>query len=272
MPRQPALRDALRIKPGSRVTLAKLDPNAVYGHDKASSVARTARQMTRLRDLQDRIWAEQKHPDPRRAPGHRRRRQGRDHRQGHGRLRPAGLPGHIVQGPECGGARARLPVARPPADAGQGRDRHLQPLALRGRARRPGPRSRPEERLVEALRPDQRLRADARRERHDHRQVLPQHRPRRAAPAHPGPLRRSHEALEVQARRPRGTQALGRLPGRLQRRADQDFDAWAPWYVIPANRNWFRNLAVSTILADTLAGLKPAYPEPADLPADLVIE
>ena len=36
--------------------------------------------------------------------------------------------------------------------------------------------------------------------------------------------------------------------------------AWAPWYVIPANRNWFRNLAVSTILADTMAGLKPAYP------------
>ena len=62
MPRQPALREALRVKPGSRVQLAKLDPNATFGHDKASSVARTARQMTRLRDLQDRIWAEQKHP------------------------------------------------------------------------------------------------------------------------------------------------------------------------------------------------------------------
>jgi polyphosphate kinase 2 (PPK2 family) len=47
--------------------------------------------------------------------------------------------------------------------------------------------------------------------------------------------------------------------------------AWAPWYVIPANRNWLRNLAVSTILAETLAGLRPAYPAPPDLPADLVI-
>ena len=47
----------------------------------------------------------------------------------------------------------------------------------------------------------------------------------------------------------------------------------APWYVIPANRNWFRNLAVSTILADTIADLKPAYPPvAADVPADLVIE
>jgi len=47
---------------------------------------------------------------------------------------------------------------------------------------------------------------------------------------------------------------------------------WAPWYVIRANRNWFRNLAVSTILADTIAELKPRYPAPAELPADLVIE
>jgi len=29
---------------------------------------------------------------------------------------------------------------------------------------------------------------------------------------------------------------------------------------------------VSTILADTIAGLKPAYPEPEDLPAALVID
>jgi len=46
----------------------------------------------------------------------------------------------------------------------------------------------------------------------------------------------------------------------------------APWYVIPANRNWFRNLAVATILADTIAALKPAYPPVAkDVPPNLVI-
>ena len=48
--------------------------------------------------------------------------------------------------------------------------------------------------------------------------------------------------------------------------------AWAPWYVIPANRKWFRDLAVASILADTIASLRPAYPEPEDLPANLVIE
>lgn len=45
----------------------------------------------------------------------------------------------------------------------------------------------------------------------------------------------------------------------------------APWYVIPANRNWMRNLAVSSILAETIADLKPAYPPEPTLPKDLVI-
>jgi len=48
---------------------------------------------------------------------------------------------------------------------------------------------------------------------------------------------------------------------------------WAPWYVIPADRNWFRNLAVAEILADVIEDLRPAYPEPREpLPPELVIE
>jgi PPK2 family polyphosphate:nucleotide phosphotransferase len=37
----------------------------------------------------------------------------------------------------------------------------------------------------------------------------------------------------------------------------------APWYVIPANHKWFRNLAVSQIVADTMEELGMAFPEPA---------
>jgi PPK2 family polyphosphate:nucleotide phosphotransferase len=37
---------------------------------------------------------------------------------------------------------------------------------------------------------------------------------------------------------------------------------WAPWYVIPSNRNWFRNLAVAEIVADTMDDLKLRYPKP----------
>ncbi len=38
--------------------------------------------------------------------------------------------------------------------------------------------------------------------------------------------------------------------------------AQAPWFVIPSNHKWFRNLAVSQIVADTLEGLHMALPKP----------
>ena len=37
---------------------------------------------------------------------------------------------------------------------------------------------------------------------------------------------------------------------------------WAPWYVVPANKKWFRNLAVSEIVRATLADLHPQFPKP----------
>jgi PPK2 family polyphosphate:nucleotide phosphotransferase len=36
----------------------------------------------------------------------------------------------------------------------------------------------------------------------------------------------------------------------------------APWYVIPSNHKWFRSLAVSQIMADTMADLDLAFPPP----------
>ena len=38
---------------------------------------------------------------------------------------------------------------------------------------------------------------------------------------------------------------------------------YAPWYIIPANHKWFRNLAVSQILVETMEGWKMKYPEPS---------
>ncbi|HEX3089752.1 MAG TPA: polyphosphate kinase 2 family protein [Ilumatobacteraceae bacterium] len=38
--------------------------------------------------------------------------------------------------------------------------------------------------------------------------------------------------------------------------------SYAPWYVIPADHNWVRNLAVAKILLQTLKDLDPKYPEP----------
>lgn len=36
----------------------------------------------------------------------------------------------------------------------------------------------------------------------------------------------------------------------------------APWFIIPADHKWFRNLAVARIIVEHLEGLKMAYPKP----------
>ena len=38
----------------------------------------------------------------------------------------------------------------------------------------------------------------------------------------------------------------------------------APWYVVPADRKWVRNLAVAKILRHHLSAIDPQYPEPED--------
>jgi polyphosphate kinase 2 (PPK2 family) len=40
--------------------------------------------------------------------------------------------------------------------------------------------------------------------------------------------------------------------------------ATAPWYVVPADRKWVRNLAVAKILRDVLERIDPQFPEPDD--------
>jgi polyphosphate kinase 2 (PPK2 family) len=37
---------------------------------------------------------------------------------------------------------------------------------------------------------------------------------------------------------------------------------WAPWYIIPANRKWYRNIVIGRIVTDTMRRLKMKYPEP----------
>ena len=39
---------------------------------------------------------------------------------------------------------------------------------------------------------------------------------------------------------------------------------YAPWYVIPADRKWFRNLLISRIVVDTLEGLDMTHPPPEE--------
>ena len=47
---------------------------------------------------------------------------------------------------------------------------------------------------------------------------------------------------------------------------------WAPWYIVPANRKWYRNLVVATILLQSLKGLQMAYPQPKEDLSGFVID
>ena len=46
----------------------------------------------------------------------------------------------------------------------------------------------------------------------------------------------------------------------------------APWYIVPADRKWIRDLAVARILVDVLERLDPGYPEPRFDPASIKLE
>jgi PPK2 family polyphosphate:nucleotide phosphotransferase len=46
---------------------------------------------------------------------------------------------------------------------------------------------------------------------------------------------------------------------------------WAPWYIIPANRKWYRNLVVSEITVETLEKLDMRYPPPLSNADEIVI-
>lgn len=46
----------------------------------------------------------------------------------------------------------------------------------------------------------------------------------------------------------------------------------APWYIIPSDRKWYRNLCVGRIMVETLKKLKMDFPEPTWKPGDISLE
>jgi len=47
---------------------------------------------------------------------------------------------------------------------------------------------------------------------------------------------------------------------------------WAPWYIVPANRKWYRNLVIANIIIKTLTNLKMDYPKPTENLNEISIE
>ena len=46
----------------------------------------------------------------------------------------------------------------------------------------------------------------------------------------------------------------------------------APWYVVPANRRWYRDVVMGRVLVDTMEGFDMKYPEPEEDLSGIVVE
>jgi PPK2 family polyphosphate:nucleotide phosphotransferase len=272
MPQASALRAKLRVKPGSRIRLEALDPSDVHGFDKVTAASILEQQMTDLASLQDRIWAEGKHSILVVLQG----------------IDAAGKDGTINKVMEafnpqgCVVSSFKVPTAE---ELG-----HDFLWRIHQRTPRKGEigifnRSHYEDVLVVRVHKLVPRSVWSRRyeEIDDFERTL----------ADGGTtivkfflsIDRDEQRARFQARYDDPTKRWKFSMGDLdERKLWDDYQAAfdealskcstdvAPWYVIPANRKWFRNLAVATILKETLAELKPAYPPEPDLPKDLVIE
>jgi polyphosphate kinase 2 (PPK2 family) len=240
------LRDALRVKPGSQVRLVKRDPAATFGHDKTSAVAATEAQMVRLRNLQDRLWAESKHSVLVVLQG----------------IDASGKDGTIAKVMEafnpqgCPVTSFKVPSAEELAHDFLWRVHNLVPRRVW--SKRYDQINAFEETLAASgttiVKFFLTIDRDEQRQRLQDRYDDPK-------------KRWKFKLSDLDERKLWDDYKLA-----FDDALSKTSTPWAPWYVIPANRNWFRNLAVSTILADSISALKPAYPPEPDLPKDLVIE
>jgi PPK2 family polyphosphate:nucleotide phosphotransferase len=266
------LRKTLRVEPGHGVRLSDLDPGAKFGFEKSSAADLTTKNLARMTDLQDRLWAEAKRSVLIVLQG----------------IDAAGKDGTIHKVMEAFNPQG-CPVAsfKVPSSEELAHD-----FLWRGHKRVPAKgeigifnRSHYEDVLVVRVHEIAPKSVWSKRygQINDFERIL----------AESGTtivklflsIDREEQRQRFQERyddpRKRWKFSMGDLEERkLWDKYQAAFDEmlsktstdWAPWYVIPANRNWLRNLAVSTIVADTLEELKPAYPPEPNLPKDLLIE
>jgi PPK2 family polyphosphate:nucleotide phosphotransferase len=270
--RRRPLREVLRVTPGERVRLADFDPAATHGHAKSAAGAELQKGLDRLTDLQDRLWAEAKHPVLVVLQGIDAA--GKDGSVKHvmGAFNPMG----------CSVTSFKVPTGAEAA----------HDYLWRVHQRTPGKgeiaifnRSHYEEVLV--VRVHDLVPKKTWQRRFDQINAFER------LLAEEGTtivkffllIDGDEQKARLQSRIDDPTKNWKFKPGDLAERKlwDGYMTAYedvlnrcstdvAPWYVIPANRNWFRNLAIAEILADTLDELKPAYPPPTEDLTNVVIE
>ena len=272
MPQAPNLRAALRVAPGTRVNLAKVDPGDTHGIDKVGGGALVDGLLDRLTGLQERLWAEQQRSVLVIL-------QGIDAAGKDGTIRKV-MTAFNPQG--CPVSSFKVPSSEELA----------HDYLWRIHKRVPGKgeigifnRSHYEDVLV--VRVHDLVPKNVWRARYDQIVAFEDHltangttvvkfflyidkdtQRQRFQERYDDPKKRWKFSQGDTEERKYWDDYIGAYEDVLNKTSTDD----APWYVIPAVHNWFRNLAVSSILAQTIDELKPAYPPAPDLPKDLVIK
>ncbi len=267
-----SLRDALRIAPGSKVRLETVDANATHGRTKARATGQLQKGLDRLTDLQDRLWAESKHPVLIVLQG----------------IDAAGKDGtvrHVMTAFNPMGCLVTSWKAPTPIEL-------AHDYLWRIHQRTPGKgeisifnRSHYEDVLV--VRVHELVPKDVWSKRYDQINEFE----RLLTTSGTTILKfflwidRDEQKARFQARlddpdkrwkfrvrdleeRKLWDSYVGAFEDMLERCSTAD----APWYLIPSNRKWFRNLAVADIVADVLDDLKPQYPPCPDDLTGVVVE
>ena len=268
-----ALRAALRVRPGAKIALPRFDAGATHGWEKTLARDETERQLERLAELQDRLWAEAKHAVLVVLQGIDAAGKDGTIKKVMTAFNPQGSPVTSFKVPSAEEMahdylwRVHKAVPRKGEIGIFNRSHYEDVLVVRVHELVP--------RKVWSKRYDQ---------INDFEEEL----------AENGTtilkfflaIDKDEQRARFQARYDDPTKRWKFSMGDLEERTRWDayqaafHDALsktstpaAPWYLIPANRKWFRDLAVATILAETIADLKPAYPPvAADVPANLVID
>jgi len=266
------LRDRLLVKPGSTVNLADVDPNETFGHVKVTAEVKVAADLERLTSLQERLWAE-----------HRHRvlivLQGSD-ASGKG-----GTITHVMRAFNPLGCRVvGFGVPNPVELAHDYLWRVHQVVPGNGEISVFN-RSHYEAVLVErvhSLVPE-----EVWSRRYDQINAFEQmlveegttilkfflhidrdEQKRRLQARVSNPTKRWKFKMGDLAERKLWADYMAAFNEALMRCSTEQ----APWFVIPANHNWFRNLAVGDIAAASLDALDPKYPPGEQIPKDLKIE
>ena len=253
----------LRVEPGAKVDLARFDCGATFGREKSAATDELANVLARLTDLQERLWAEAARAVLVVIQGIDAAGKDGTIRVIAGALNPQGTPVASFKAPtplELAHDYLWRVHQRVPAKGEIGifnRSHYEDVLIVR----------------VHGLVPEKRW-----RRRYEHIRSFEKMLTDEGVTVVKFFLAidRDEQRARLQDRVDDPTKRWKFNPGDLAERArwddyraafqemlEETSTAYAPWYLVPANRNWLRNLAVGEILADALDALKPAYPAAA---------